>query len=84
MCIVVSSVLNELPRLGGLVNLCGLVLFASCTWTITSSVWREPHAVTTFKLVEYLISILVSETHVPTLTTLKFKLKMVAVMGGAK
>ena len=36
-----------LPRLGALVNLCGLVLFPSCTWTITSSVWREPHAVTT-------------------------------------
>ena len=36
-----------------------------------------------FKLVEYLISILVSERHVTTLTTLKFELKMVAVMGGA-
>ena len=38
-----------LPRLGVLVNLCGLVIFSSCTWTITSSVWREPHAVTTLQ-----------------------------------
>ena len=41
-------------------NLCGLVLFASCTWIITSLVWREPHAATTSSTLNTLFPYLVT------------------------
>ena len=78
-----------LLRLGALVNLCGLVLFPSCTWTITSLVWREPHAATTSSLLNTLFPYLVTtvrETCYNEKYTedLKLELKMISVMGGAK
>ena len=78
-----------LPRLEALVNLCGLVLFASCTWTITSLVWRESHAATTASTLNTLFPYLVTSVretcyNIKYTEDLKFKLKMVAVMGGAK